>query len=552
MKNAFIIVCVFLSATSFAQNSLHNAVDSLFSSFNSNTPGYAIAIIKDGKIEYEKGYGMSNLESGAPITPSTIFHLASVSKQFTSFCIYLLAEKAKLNLDDPVQKYLPDLPHYLYPVTIRNLLQHTSGIRDQWELLGLSGTSEPDQITQQNVLDIIYRQKELNFKPGDKWMYSNSGYSLLAEIVEKVSGERFPDYIQKHVFQPLGMKNSFINDNPQKIILSKASSYEAANEKNKYLKKELNYSNYGATDMNSTVHDLSFWIMEFEKIAGENKTILGKMQQRGILNNGDSIQYGSGLFIDKYKGLQRIFHDGNDAGFQTFLGYFPEKDLGIIVLSNLLSENPTGKAMRIADIYLQLPTVRTVRTDKLQFQYQKTNRAYLPLYAGNFETPGGNLIRIIPRDTGLQIQFPDMDVPESLKAINDTVFRVFDNMQITFRNREKSGFQQIGFKTNTFSNTANKVIYAQYDLARLKDFTGIYYSEEVQTVYEVKIKNDHLILYHVRNGEIELAAKTQDRFATNKWYADKIIFQRNKNNEVISFLASSGRMKNVLFKKTKF
>lgn len=334
-----------------SQSSLHASVDSLFSNRNDKTPGYAIGIVNDGKIDYVKGYGMANLEYAVPILPSTPFHLASVSKQFTAFCIYLLAQQGKLNLSDSVQKYLSELPHYSYRITILNLLQQTSGLRDQWELLGLSGAAEPDLITQQHVLNMIYRQTELNFKPGDKWLYSNSNYSLLAKIVEQVSGKTFSDFIRENVFLPLQMQASFIYDDATRMIPFKASSYRSGSNGD-YKKMNLNYSSYGATDMWSTVEDLSKWLLNFDQTKAVSKNIFNEMSTKAVLNNGDSASYGSGLFIGNYKGLARIFHDGNDAGYQTFIAYFPEKKFGIVVLSNLAEANPTRKAMQIADIYI--------------------------------------------------------------------------------------------------------------------------------------------------------------------------------------------------------
>jgi len=550
-KKGFLSLVVFLvTVRCFAQSSVHSSVDNLFLKCGTTTPGYAIAIVKDGKVDYMKGYGMANLEYNTPITASTIFHLASVSKQFTAFCIYMLAAEGKLNLNDPVRKYLPDFRDYKYPVTILNLLQQTSGIRDQVELLGLSGTFEPDLVTQKNALDIIYRQKELNFKPGEKWLYSNSNYILLSEIVKSASGKAFPEYIQQNVFNPLEMNNSFINDDAQDIIQSKASSYEFDDEKKKFLKKELNYSYYGATNMNSTIKDLTRWLINFDKNKIGDSSILAKMEQKGILNSHDTTSYGSGLFIDKYKNLIRIFHDGNDAGFETFIGYFPEKKLGIVVLSNLLNSNSTGKAMRIANIYLQIPPGQNaVIKPAVSYKYIKTNQSYLNAYSGSYETPGGNLFKIYAKDTTLEIQFPDLDKPETLKALNDTVFHVLADMLVTFKKNTKTGFQQIGFRTPIFSNTANKVNYVNYDDQKLKEFTGFYYADEIQTLYEVRVLNNALVMSHIRNGDIVLNPTTQDNFKASKWYAERIVFQRDLNHQVVSLSVSSGRMKNVTFKK---
>jgi CubicO group peptidase (beta-lactamase class C family) len=548
----FAAACLLTCKQCFAQSSIHQSVDSLFLNCDGATPGYAIGIVNNGKVDYLKGYGMANLEYNIPITPSTPFHLASVSKQFTAFCIHLLAEQKKLILTDTIQKYLRGLPHYQDPLTILNLLQQTSGIRDQWELLGLGGTSEPDLITEENVLNVIYRQKELNFKPGDKWLYSNSNYSLLAQVIEKISGKIFADFIADNVFIPLQMTSSFINTDAKRIIPSKAYSYETKGDNHQFGKLELNYSSYGATDMYSSVEDLVKWLLNFDQPKVGNQTVFDKMKERAVLNNGDTAFYGSGLFVGKYKGLVRIFHDGNDAGYQTYIAYFPEKKFGVVVLSNLYSAIPAQLAMQIANLYLQFPINQIGnQTIKPHYDFIKTNLSHYQ-YTGNYETPGGNLIKITKGDSSLQIQFPDMNEPQQLKEINDTAFIVFDNYRIEFSQKDKQQFRQIKLKAPSFSNTADRVEYPNYTLSQLKEFTGLYYSGEIQTVYEVAIKNGNLVLHHLRNGEITLTSKTKDRFSAAKWYLNKVVFERNKNGGINSFRVSCGRTYNVLLKKIRF
>lgn len=544
-----ILVATFSINLGFSQSSVHESVDSLFLTCGANTPGYAIGIVYNGKIDYMKGYGMANLEYSIPILPSTPFHLASVSKQFTAFCIYLLAEQGKLRLTDTVQKYLPEFPHYPFPVTILSLLQHTSGLRDQWELLGLSGIAEPDLITQQHVLNIIYRQTELNFKPGDKWLYSNSNYSLLAQIIEQVSGKKFSDFIKQNLFSPLQMRSSFINDDAKRIIPLKASSYQSEND-TIYKKMNLNYSSFGATDMWSTIEDLLKWLLNFDALNIGSKKIFDNMTTKAVLNNGDTASYASGLFVGKYKGLDRMFHDGNDAGYQTYVGYFPEKKFGIIVLSNNNAANPAQIAMKITNYYLKFHEDQAGKVaGVLQYRYIKTNIEKWDWYIGNYETPGGNLIKILKGDTNLLIQFPDMDSPVGLKEVDDTNFIVFNNYKITFSEKGLNQFKKIKLASPTFSNHADKVEYVNYTTSQLKQFTGYYYSNEVNTVYEVAIIDNKIVLWHMRNGEIALIPKTKDRFSADKWYLSRILFERNKKNEIVSFRISSDRVYNLIFRR---
>src|SRR5690242_1913845 len=219
----FALVTLSLSA----QVAVSARIDAVFEQWNKPaTPGAAVAVIRDGKLIYEKGYGLANLEYDIPIKPETVFHVASVTKQFTAMALDLLEEDGKLSIDDDVHKYLPELPDYGHKIAIRNLLQHTSGIRDQWQTLGIAGWRLDDVITQQQILRVLFRQKELNFVPGTQHLYSNGGYTLAAEIVARVSGMSFPEFCAKRIFQPLDMSHTHIHDDLRRIVHDRAYSYD--------------------------------------------------------------------------------------------------------------------------------------------------------------------------------------------------------------------------------------------------------------------------------------------------------------------------------------
>lgn len=195
---------------------------------NAESPGVAIAVQQKGKIIYSEGFGYANLEYDVKNTPTTVFHIASVSKQFTAFAIAMLADQGKLSLDDDIRKYLPEMPDFGYVITINHLVHHTSGLRDQWNLLMMAGWRLDDVITQKQIMRVISRQKELNFKPGDEMVYCNTGFTLMAEIVSRVTGESFADWTKKNIFDPLGMKNTLFYDDHEKIVKNRAYSYYAS------------------------------------------------------------------------------------------------------------------------------------------------------------------------------------------------------------------------------------------------------------------------------------------------------------------------------------
>jgi CubicO group peptidase (beta-lactamase class C family) len=327
-------------------------VDALFAAWNrADTPGCALAIVRDGKIVYEKGYGSANLEYGVPIRPTTIFHVASVSKQFTAMCVHLLAQEGKLALDEDVRKYLPELHDFGKTITIWHLLHHTSGLRDQWNLLTLAGWRMDDVITEQDILRLVWRQRELNFAPGAEELYCNTGYTLLGLIVKRVSGKSLRNFAQERIFQPLGMTATHFHDDHQEIVKNRAASYFPG--RGGYRNAVLSFANVGATSLFTTVEDLARWDANFYDGRVGGAKVLEEMLRKGRLNGGVEINYASALQHGRYKGLPTVSHNGADAGFRSVLLRFPEQKFTVIILANAPVFDPSQQSLRVADICLE-------------------------------------------------------------------------------------------------------------------------------------------------------------------------------------------------------
>jgi CubicO group peptidase (beta-lactamase class C family)/imidazolonepropionase-like amidohydrolase len=327
------------------------AIDALFSPWaRPDTPGASVAVIRKGELIFAKGYGQATLEYPAPIGADTIFHVASVSKQFTAMCLVLLEQDGKLSLEDDIHRYLPELPAYGNPVTIRQLLTHTSGIRDQWQTLALAGWRLDDIITQQQILRVLFRQKELNFIPGTRHLYSNGGYSLAAEIVHRVSGKGFDTFADERIFKPLGMTHTHVHDDVTHVVPGRAYSYSLTN--GVWFNAPLNYSNAGATSLFTTAPDLCKWLDNFRDSKVGGAKAIARLQEQAIID-GKPIDYALGVSVGKYRGLRTISHGGSDAGYRTFVVWFPDQQLGIAVLANLGNFNPANLANRVAEIYLE-------------------------------------------------------------------------------------------------------------------------------------------------------------------------------------------------------
>jgi len=371
-------------------------------------PGASIAVVQDGRIVFSKGYGYANLEYDIKNTPSTVFHIASVSKQFTAFAIAMLAEQGKLSLQDDIRKYLPEMPDFGEVITIDQLVHHTSGLRDQWSLLALAGWRLDDVITRQQVLRLIYKQKELNFKPGDEMVYCNTGYTLMAEIVTKVTGQPFPEWCKANIFDPLGMNSTLFYDDHEKLVKNRAYSYYRDGE-GVIKKAVLSYANVGATSLFTTVEDLALWADNFEAIKVGNEKVMAIMDQRYVLNSGDTTGYGFGQGIGKYKGLVNKTHGGGDAGYRTFINRFPEQKFSVIVFSNLASFNPGDMAFRIADIYL---------ADLLKEVPQNESEAR---QTARQDEPTPDLSKVVLADFVGTFYSPELETRYVLEVANDTI-----------------------------------------------------------------------------------------------------------------------------------
>ena len=357
MKTPILILFLFSSSVcSFGQIKESQEIDNLFTEWNKpDVPGCALGIIRDGKIVYANGYGSGDLEHDIDITPSSVFYIGSVSKQFVTFSILLLEEQGKLDLDDRIQKYLPDFPEYGSPLTIRHFIHHTSGVRDYLTLMYLKGRNYLDNADVDEVYELIKNQKELNFSPGEKYLYSNSCYFMLAMIVEKAAGQSLKIFAHENIFQPLGMKNSLFYDDNTDLIKNRVFSYNKKRQEDGFDNLIMRFDLVGSGGVYSSIEDLFLWDQNFynNKLGKGGQAIVDKMHEEGLLNNGESSGYAFALNNGTYKGLKTVSHGGSLAGYRAQLMRFPEEHFSVIILANRGDANPTRKSFQVADILLQ-------------------------------------------------------------------------------------------------------------------------------------------------------------------------------------------------------
>jgi CubicO group peptidase (beta-lactamase class C family) len=493
---------------------MERAVDQLFAQWaEPNSPGAVIAVVQNGKIIYSQGYGAANLEYGVPNTPATVFHLASVSKQFTAFAIYLLAQDGKLSLDDDVRKYVPKLHDFGKVITIRQLLHHTGGVRDQWNLLALAGWRLDDEITDDDVARLLFQQTELNFAPGDQFLYSNSGYTLLAMVVKQVSGKTLPEFARERIFDPLGMSHTHFQDNYGIVVKDRAYSYGRRPD-GKYQYVALTYSTVGPSSLFSTVGDLARWDENFYTGEVGGPALLAQMQEKGKLNTGKEINYASGLSIGKYRGLRTVEHAGGDAAYRTNILRFPEQHFSAVVLANAGDLNPTALSFRIADIYLK--DLLQPTPDKPAFGEKPevvVDPKVLDAYVGDYELRPGFIIsfskdndHLVERATG-QSSFP-------MYAVSNTAFRLrVVPAEVVFDDVTGDGKAQNAIlHQNGASLPLRRIAITKPTTDRLKAYEGQYYSAELGVIYDVSVHDDVLKMHYPR-GELDLQPVGIDAFA---------------------------------------
>ena len=326
------------------------AADAVFARWNRSTPGCAVGASVDGKTVLARGYGMANLEHDAAISPDTIFEAGSVSKQFTAAAVLLLARDGKLSLDDPVRKHIPELPDYGVPLTIRHMLTHTSGLRDWGEVAGIAGWPRGRRVpTHAHVLDIVSRQKALNFTPGTDWSYSNTGYNLSAIIVARVSGQSFAAFSRDRIFAPLGMTRTSWRDDYTRIVKQRAVAYEPSAGG---YREDMPFENvHGNGGLLTTVGDLLRWNDHFTAPAIADQAFVQAQQTPGRFTDGRAHEYALGLYVRPYRGVPEVSHSGATAGYRAFLARYPDQRVSVAVLCNAGDANPTQYAHAVAELF---------------------------------------------------------------------------------------------------------------------------------------------------------------------------------------------------------
>lgn len=538
-------------------------VDQVFAKWDrADSPGCALGVYRGGQIIYKRGYGMEDLNEDVHITPGTVFHVASMSKQFTAASIVLLAQQGKLSLDDELRKYIPELPDFGQKITIRNLVHHTSGLRDQWNLLALAGWRySKDLITDEDVMSVMTRQKELNFKPGERHVYCNTGYTLMGLIVQRVSGMSLREFTTKNIFEPLGMTRTHFRDDHAEIIKHDAVGY--GQEPGKSLEISItNFDTVGATSLHTTVEDLQRWDENFyhPKVGGE--AFVRQMLERGKLNNGEPLDYAFGLVLEKYKGLATVGHGGADAGYRSDMTRFPEQHFSVAVLCNSAETVPSVLAQNVADIVLakEIKAAQAATPANEAVAKSAGTAASVVLTAEQmvgftglyWNREDDAFERVFVKDGKLQ---GDLGGEEALvlKPFAESRFHIADKpwggqVEIHFvapsGDKPRRMEQSFGGGKPSVFETAEAFSPSGAELA---EYAGAYVSEEIDPVYRIVLDGDKLNLTRLKHKADTLRPAVRDVFTGD---IGTVRFMRDAaKGHVSGFVLNAGRIQNFRFVK---
>lgn len=528
-------------------------LDSIFGDLDgTDRPGCAVSVTREGELVAARGYGMANLEYRVPIGPSSVFHVASVSKQFTAFAVELLVADGVVSWEDDIREYVPELSALDRRVTLDHLVHHTSGIRDQWELLIMAGWRwEADVVRQADALDLLRRQRALNFEPGSDWLYSNSGYTLLAVVVERVTGKSLRAFAEERIFRPLGMDRTLFRDDHETVVPGRAYAYAPDHEAPGGWKISIpDFAIVGASSLFTTVEDLAKWERSLRS------GVLGRTAVEGMLHR-TAIEaaphgYAHGLFVGEDRGARMVSHGGADAGYRSHVLRYPDHGLSVAVLCNEPRANPGGRARRVAELWLGDALPEPAESAPDAGDAAAPAGASLGRLAGWYASPVDDMPLRIERDDdgGLTAAF-GIRPPARLRPESDSTFRVGSGstrILVPAEAREGAGAVLV----DDGAGPARRYLRAAPADDRpgaLAEYVGWYWSDELGVFYQVRSRDDGgLELWQRRHGALAAEPMHRDAFSTYYGFLG-LTFTRENAGRVDGFTMSGPRSWRVAFRR---
>lgn len=532
------------------QDQLSLQVDSIFSDYDrTDSPGWAVLVVRNGEILLRRGYGMANLEHEIPITPTTVFDIASVSKQFAGMAISMLLERGEISLEDDVRQFIPELPDFGHTITIRHLVHHISGLRDWPGSLAVAGWRMDDVISFDQIKTFAFNQRALNFEPGSEYSYSNTGFNMLAEVVARVSGESFREWTNSQIFKPLGMYNTHFHDDHTEVVARKAYGY-SKDPDGTYHAVPNGLTALGSSSLFTTIDDLAKWVVNFEEKTVGGTSVLDQMFTRGVLNDGTEIAYAYGINVRRYRGLRTYSHGGSWASFRTFLVHFPDQQFSVVVLGNHSPANSNRAAYDVVDVYLadELEASPTRETAESEPELAQVPITLLDQYVGTYRLGPAWYVTITRDGHGLDAYATAEDtVP--MTARSDSTFWVEDyGASITFLRDDIGRVDRFRYRGMICPKLED---VPPPGGSHLNEYVGEYVSDELSTGYVVAVENDELVMRHRRHGTVSLTPAWNDDFRGAERFLRSVEFDRDDSGLVIGLRVTQDRSRNLRFVKRR-
>ena len=544
---ALLLVIPLLAPAAFANQDLskrEHRVDELFAAYDKpDSPGCALGIVHNGEFIYKRGYGMASLEFGVPLTPQSVFDMGSISKQFTAASVVLAAEQGYLSLDDDVRKYIPELPSYGNAITLRDLLHHTSGLRDHVTLLLLSGRHVEDIHPTAELLDLLSRQKALNSATGDEFLYSNSNYFLLGLVIHRASGKPLSTFAEENIFKPLGMNHSRFFDNHSVVVPGRVAAYQAGADGGFRVDWSTNFDIVGGAGLMSSVDDLLIWDRNFYGNKLGKGTLLREMQTRGVLKNGKPIEYALGLYISTYRGLPIVEHSGVLFGYRTELLRFPEQKFSVICLCNLAASKPLQLADQVADIYLDGQFKSELSPATTPVARDVAERVDPRTFVGLYRNPESHSVyELLGSGDGLVL------FGQHLKAIGPDRFSFSTGPELQFASQGSNGMRLTVISIDAAPQTFARLQPINPSAENLAQYGGIYESSELQVKYKFAVKDGKLTVSMNWQEPAVLEPSERDEFYGPTRAA--FVFRRDPQGHVSALDVFADRVRNIHFTRS--
>ena len=519
------------------------AVDSVFKAYDrTDSPGCALGIYRDGRIIYARGYGMANLELGIAISPRTVFDIGSTSKQFAAFAIGLLEKDGKLSLDDPIRKHIPELGPYADVIKLGDLVHHTSGLRDYLTLMYLAGYRFDDVTDDQDALNLIVRQKAANFPPNSEWLYSNSGYFLLSQVVKRVSGQTLRSFANARMFQPLGMTETHFHDDHTMIVPNRATGYSPGGVSG-YTIEMSGFEQTGDGAVQTTVEDMFRWDQNWYSGTMGGKDLLEIQQRTAKLTNGEDHRYAGGLFISTYRGLKTVRHGGAWAGYRAELLRFPDQRTSIACLCNRGDADPSSFADQVADVLLaaSLKPKEAVAANGTSTPASVSVPAeVLATRAGAWRSlKTGDIYVLEAREGKLQVRLGAGSRPLTALAANRFQMGPYT---LVFEDAPKPALKLE--RDGRVEDTYERLPAQAPDAAGLNAYAGAWYSEELDATWRL-VPDGNGLRVEVRNRPLITArAVSRDLFSAGQAH---LSFTRDGKGALTGFTVNAGRVRGIGF-----